>query len=214
MQLIRTAAVATLPLALLLAGCGITTSGSAEPASPLVESRVVDTGAQQDIRQTDDNGQPLPFQTTFPNRWNSGNDGTPYEPCTAASPTLLRALDLDPTSVQDAASADFQTARGCGWRAQSSSRATIDQFVGNQPRLKIYKEQQTATKNWQPDIAISGRTVAVANDPTSPMCDTFVESANALVITSAAVYDAGTSLPQICDKAIAFTRATIDQMPE
>ena len=214
MTLTRAAVIAALPLALFLTSCGITTSGSAEPASSFVESRVVDSRARNEIRQTDNAGQPLPFQTKFPNRWNSGNDGTPYEPCTAASPTVLRSLDLDPATVQDAASADLQTARGCGWRSQNSSKSTIDQYVGNQPRLEIYKVQHNATKNWHPDISISGRTVAIASDPTSPACDTFVESANALVFTSAAVYDVGVPINQICDKAIAFTRATIDQMPE
>ncbi|MFT4127988.1 MAG: DUF3558 domain-containing protein, partial [Gordonia sp. (in: high G+C Gram-positive bacteria)] len=44
------------------------------------------------MRQTDDQGRRLPFDTEFPQRWSDGNDGTSYEPCTALSPDRLTEL--------------------------------------------------------------------------------------------------------------------------
>lgn len=196
--------------ALLLAGCD-SIKGSPTSAN---EAASVTQAPNAGVRQTDSHGRALPFHTTYPNRWNSGNDGTSYEPCTAAKAPLLESLGLDPSSVEDAAAADFQTARGCGWRVRGERSSTVDQFVGNQPRLVEYKVKNSSTVMWQDDILIAGRTIGIGRDLGSPTCDTYVESGKSLVITSASSYDSSVPITEICDRAIAFTRATIDQMPE
>lgn len=127
---------------------------------------------------------------------------------------MLESLGLDPSSVEDAAAANFQTARGCGWHVRGERSSTVDQFVGNQPRLVEYKAKNSSTVIWQNDMLISGRTIGIGRDSGSPTCDTYVESGRSLVITSASSYEPSIPISEICDKAIAFTRATIDQMPE
>ena len=166
------------------------------------------------VRQTDANGHPLPFTNVFPRRWSNGNDGTAYEPCTAASSEILSANDLDPASVRDAAIADHQTARGCRWSVLGQSSAYISQIVGNQPALEAYKLQQDEMVHWLPNTSIGGRTAAVGSSPLATDCTTFVESGEAIVATRASVNISPPPISEICDKAIAFTRATIDQIPE
>ncbi|WP_414652029.1 MULTISPECIES: DUF3558 family protein [Gordonia] len=166
------------------------------------------------VRQTDAHGRPLPFNTAFPRRWSNGNDGTTYEPCTAATESILIANNLDPSSARDAAAADHQTARGCIWSLSDRRLASLSQFVGNQSDLDTYKQMNAQFVAWRADISMSGRRVAVATTPSIPECATFVRSGDAIVVSDLTISIDAPPIDEICDKAIAFTRATIDQMPE
>ena len=172
------------------------------------------TPSTNTIRQTDDHGRSLPFSTIFPRRWSNGNDGTTYEPCTAATKSILIANNLEPFSARDAAAADHQTARGCVWSLIDREHASLSQFVGNQSDLDTYKQTNSQFVTWRADISISGRRVAVATNPSLSECGTLVRSGDAIVFTDLTVHVNAPSLDEICNRVIAFTRATIDQMPE
>ena len=198
---------------LAISGCtqvnvvpGRPTAAAATPAESTDSSTIV--------RQTDDAGRHLPFTTTFARRWSNGNDGTTYEPCTAATTEILSTNHLDPDSVKDAAIADHQTARGCRWSTNAYESAYLSQIVGNQPQLDIYKQRQDGFVAWLPDIAMGDRRAAVGSSPSATDCTTFVQSGEAIIATRASVNISPPPINKLCDKAIAFTRATIDQMPE
>ncbi len=196
-----------------------TSSGCAVSGTPVSEIGATATGTDGPVagsgtvRQTDAEGNRLPFATSFPRRWNSGNDGSTYEPCTSATTKILLDAGLDPLSVKDAATVDFQTARGCRWK-YSERLATLTQTVGNASDLAAYKSEQSTAAVWNSDIRIDGRVVAVSTEPDGRICDTYVESGTAIVVTTAYFNHNRPPINEICDKAIAFTRATIDQMPE
>ncbi len=63
-------------------------------------------------------------------------------------------------------------------------------------------------------MSLIGRRVAVATSKSIPECTTFVRSGEAIVVTNLSVYLDSPPLDEICEKVIAFTRATIDQIPE
>ncbi|WP_431817923.1 DUF3558 family protein [Gordonia jacobaea] len=170
--------------------------------------------AKADVRQTDEAGRPLPFTTVFPRRWSNGNDGTTYEPCTAADTTTLRAAGLDPRSARDAAIADHQTARGCRWSYTGSTSHSLTQIVGNNGPLHEYKLKKSTSFVWRPDTSINMRLVAVGSVHELGECTAMVDSGRAIVFTRMSAYSDPPPIDEICDKAIAFTRATIDQMPE
>ncbi|QMU19814.1 DUF3558 family protein [Gordonia rubripertincta] len=171
----------------------------------------------QEIRQTDDAGNRLPFETEFPNRWSINNDGSSYEPCTQVSVDVVKRFVLDPDSVGDVAASNFQTARGCEWKYVDDSRSSIAQFVGNLRRpeagLSGHKESNAAGTTWLPDTEIDGR--RVLRESMGPGdCTVYVRSGNALVITS--VTRMGFNPPsteQLCAEATSFLRATIAQIP-
>lgn len=165
------------------------------------------------VRQTDSEGQPLPFVTLFPNRWSSGNDGTTYEPCTAISAQELRSLDLIPETASDAAVADHQTVRGCTWFYRNSETPSMSQSVGNAKPIAEYKAQLSTTMDWLPDITISNRVVAIGS-LAPDTCSTATRSGRANVVTMYSVSPVDPPpLPTLCAKALEFTRATIDKMP-
>lgn len=182
------------------------------PGSPQRADTSPTTSTNDEPRQLDAEGRPLPFRTAFPRRWNSGNDGTTYEPCTSVTADDLSAAGAEPASVRDAALVDFQTARGCIWFL-SHGEGSIGQTVGNHRSLDSYVEKQQGTFDWKPEIAINNRRVGVATWGNST-CGTYVMSGAAIVATTATGRTNHTQLEQICDKVVAFTRATIDQMPE
>ena len=170
--------------------------------------------ASAGVRQTDDAGRRLPFTTVFPRRWSNGNDGTTYEPCTAADISTLQAAGLDPLSVKDAAIADHQTARGCSWSYTGSNLHSITQIVGNNGPLREYKIENSTSFVWRSDTSINMRFVAVGSYPQLGECTAMVDSGSAIVFTRMSAYSDPPPINEICDKAIAFTRATIDQIPE
>ncbi|MGW0453236.1 DUF3558 family protein [Gordonia sputi] len=193
-----------------LSACTITGSPTSTPPRPDFADASSDTG----VRQTDDSGRRLPFITQFPRRWNSGNDGTSYEPCTAATPQILGDTGLQPESARDAAAADFQTARGCIWSFTSFKLASLSQVVGDFQGLDAYKQKHANITEWRANTEINNRPVAVGSTKDRSTCETYVESGIAIVSTSTAFTVDPPPINEICDKAIAFTRATIAQMPE
>ena len=182
------------------------------PGTPQMATTPQTITATNDVRQFDAEGRSLPFRTAFPRRWNSGNDGTTYEPCTAVTADDLSIAGADPASVRDAALVDFQTARGCIWFTRSGE-GTIGQTVGNHPSLDSYIRKQQGTFDWKPEFRVGGRRVGLATWGVST-CGTYVESGAAIIATTATGLRNPPQLEQICDKVVAFTRATIDQMPE
>ncbi|GAB84039.1 DUF3558 domain-containing protein [Gordonia rubripertincta] len=197
---------------LALSGCA-TESGQpvAEPSTAMSPSKA------QEIRQTDDAGNRLPFETEFPNRWSINNDGSTYEPCTQVSVDVVTRFVLDPDSVGDVAASDFQTARGCEWKYVDDRRSSIAQFVGNLQRpeagLSGHKASNDAGTTWLPDTEVNGR--RVLRESMGPGdCTVYVRSGNALVITS--VTRMGFNPPpteQLCAEATDFLTATIAQIP-
>ncbi|WP_353507229.1 DUF3558 family protein [Gordonia sp. ABSL1-1] len=209
------AVVAGVVGSVLLVGCSAST-GDAVGESDLSPS-MPHSIASSVVRQTDEAGRQLPFQTAFPNRWSANNDGSPYEPCTALSEDMLLRAGMVPASAMDAAVADGQTARGCVWRVGSGHKGTISQIVGNltdpQDGLTGYKRLNSSGIEWFADTRVDGRTVAVGSS-SSAHCLAVVQSQRAIVATIARMVALDRPpVPQICERAIAFTRATIDQIP-
>ncbi|UVF77638.1 DUF3558 family protein [Gordonia mangrovi] len=167
------------------------------------------------IRQTDDNGKPLPFTNKFGKRWNSSNDGTTYESCTSVTESTAISQGLDPASVKDAATVNGQTLRGCAWKfADPEMRNwSAHQMVADFSGLEQYRRDNSFFE-WFPDSQISGRTVGIASLNAGD-CFTYVQSMGSGVITGITVG----SLPkppltEICQRAIDLTKATIDKIPE
>lgn len=168
-------------------------------------------------RQTDANGTSLPFITSFDRRWNSANDGTIYEPCTALAGDQLAELGIDATSVRDAAGTNGQTARGCAWRYSAKSQfadATVTQIVGNSVGLDEEKQRESGDLDrWLSDIQLDGRVVGTHQDLRAGTCETYVQSGAAGVSTLVLPRIDQSPIDEVCDRAIAFTKATIDKMP-
>ncbi|QTI70608.1 DUF3558 family protein [Gordonia polyisoprenivorans] len=190
---------------LAVIGCSTQVTGTIE------STNIASATAPSTIRQTDSSGNPLPFATKFEDRWSDLNDGSPYEPCTALTGQELLSMGLAPDSVDDVALANHQTARGCLWRFSNSPTSNLSQAVGNYSSLARYKEEYDSTIEWQPDLTIDGRMVAIGIWLGQKSCVTNVQSGTAIVTTSVAVV--GAPLSEKCAKAIAFTKATIDKMP-
>ncbi|WP_157139174.1 DUF3558 family protein [Gordonia alkanivorans] len=190
-------------------------------AQPEAVASVSSSAATEPIRQTDDAGKRLPFDTEFPDRWSRNNDGTTYEPCTAVDYAQVRAFGLDPATVEDVAASNHQTARGCQWdllEGDEILRPSLSQFVGNLTgmgvdNLKDYKQLQSTEYNeWLDDVVISGRTVVVSVERGS--CDAFVQSGSAVVVTTMRdLLRDGPGVNLLCEKALGFVRLTIDKMP-
>ncbi|MFC6469326.1 DUF3558 family protein [Gordonia humi] len=168
------------------------------------------------VRQTDSSGVQLPFTTTHDRRWNPANAGTSYEPCTAMHSERLGVLGWAPESVHDAAGTNGQTLRGCVWTSSDVGSWVVDQVVGNSPSLDAAKKRlpNDGFTEWLEDQRLRARSVGVLVYRDGTRCETYVQSRQAGVRTS--VTYTGTATPpiaQVCDRALAFTRATIDKMP-
>ncbi|MGW5522364.1 DUF3558 family protein [Gordonia sp. NPDC003950] len=205
----RTIACAAVFFAMTATGCATSSPPVTQPEH-LKSTRPSPTAT---TRQTDDAGRPLPFETEFTERWSNLNDGSAYEPCTALDSEEVASLGLDPDSVSDAALANYQTARGCGWQFTEANTSTLSQGVGNDLPLRRYKEKYAVNINWLYDTTISGRTVTVGQQKGLHSCMTAVQSGSAIVTTIVIISVNPPPTPEICAKAIAFTRATIDKMP-
>lgn len=204
---------AAIALASIAVATGCTESGTAVgEKSSVIQSQ---SPALAPIRQVDDAGRRLPFTTVFPNRWSRNNDGTRYEPCTAASAQILQSLRVDPTTAKDAAAADGQTVRGCRWRYKNESSSRLGQHVGNMnggvTGISQYKLRYSDFM-WFPDLTLDGRQVGLFSQG-GDACDTLVESGTAFVFTHVALGRLDDDVTENCNRAIAFTRATIDLMP-
>ncbi|MFT3663300.1 MAG: DUF3558 family protein [Gordonia sp. (in: high G+C Gram-positive bacteria)] len=169
------------------------------------------------IRQTDSNGRRLPFDTVHPNRWSEANGGSEYEPCTALSSVELAELEVDASSVRDAAGTDGQTLRGCVWKYSSSAVKgwTVSQIVGNSRGLDFDKRLKSVSADiWMPDIVIEGRIVGMHRLQGGFDCDSYVHSGRAAVNTIVMKSSSSSANPgEICARVLDFTRATIRRIP-
>ncbi|WP_306302389.1 DUF3558 family protein [Gordonia paraffinivorans] len=193
----------------VLPACSVSGTPTATP------SAAAESVSALQIRQTDDAGRPLPFKTEFPNRWNSNNSGTSYEPCTQVPGAVVQRFDLDEASVNDVAGSDFQTARGCQWKFSENRHSFLSQFVGNLDRpdggLTAHKEDYSTT-TWHPDTEIAGRRVIVGSiDPGD--CAAYVQSGNAVVVTNVVLIELEPQPMAACNAAVDFLRATIGAIP-
>lgn len=199
-------------LAGLASGCSTNGHPAAITSSPSFSTLT------QTIRQTDDAGLRLPFDTDFPNRWSINNDGSPYEPCTQVPTEVLRNFGLNPSSVSDAAASDFQTARGCEWTFADDNLSAISQFVGDivhpQDGLAGHKALNSSGTEWFSDLVVQGRRVLVGSIAPSD-CAVYVRSGDAVVVTSVIKFGGDApSTAEICQKAADFLESTISRIPE
>ncbi|MCF3936947.1 DUF3558 family protein [Gordonia tangerina] len=172
------------------------------------------TSTASGIRQTDAAGQSLPFENQFEKRWNSSNDGTAYEPCTAVDQAVADRVGLDQSSTADAAAVSGQTLRGCKWHyaGEGMEGWYADQIVADSESLAAYKKLNRSF-TWREDIVVSDRNVGVgAVNQTS--CFTYVQAEGSGVVTGAAYHSLpAPTLDEVCRRAIDLTRATIDKVP-
>ncbi|WOC11148.1 DUF3558 family protein [Gordonia sp. MP11Mi] len=175
--------------------------------------------SEPSIRQFDDYGVQLPFKTVHSHRWNSTNDGTLYEPCTALTSAEVGSLRWVSVSAKDAAGTDGQTLRGCTWTGESGDSTahwTLSQFVGDSLGLGSAKKRRPNSPAvvWLPDAELNQRTVGRLAYRTVNRCETYVQSGQAGVHTAVSVIsNPQPPISEVCDRALAFTRATIDKMP-
>ncbi|UPG66351.1 MULTISPECIES: DUF3558 family protein [Gordonia] len=196
----------------LASGCSTNGDPAAITSSPSSSTPI------QTIRQTDDAGLRLPFDTDFPNRWSINNDGSPYEPCTQVPTEVLRNFGLNPSSVSDAAASDFQTARGCEWTFVDDNLSAISQYVGDivhpQDGLDGHKALNSSGTEWFSDLVMQGRRVLVGSIAPSD-CAVYVRSGDAVVVTSVIKFGGDApSTAQICREAADFLKSTISRIPE
>lgn len=196
---------------LVLSGC----STSGEP-TPVPSSSAPVTAPK--IRQIDDEGRQLPFQTTLPNRWSINNNGTGYEPCTQVPANVVVRFGFEPATVKDAAASDFQTARGCTWTSSLDGRSSLSQIVGNildpEDGLSGYKKLHSPATTWFPDGQVHGRRVLVGSTMRGE-CAVIVQSGDAVVVSS--ITRVGPGRPpaeEVCADVTAFAGATIAQIPQ
>ncbi|WP_374206131.1 DUF3558 family protein [Gordonia zhenghanii] len=181
-------------------------------------SRTAANPVTSEVRQVDDSGSPLPFETKHSHRWNNANDGTRYEPCTALPAFAVDAEGWDSSTARDAAGSNGQTLRGCTWTGQAdqTGRWILSQFVGNSPNLERAKSRSPSDPYtvWMQDLTISERTVGILAYRDGSRCETYVQSNKAGVYTAvSAITTDQPPISEICDRALAFTRATIGKMP-
>lgn len=94
----------------------------------VIASTVVGCESQTDDEPTPSSAGPAPFSDPTPvsGRWNPGNDGTTFEPCTALTASDIRSLGADPTTWTDV-SMTSQGSRGC--RATSETETITLQVI-------------------------------------------------------------------------------------
>ena len=202
-----------------LVACGANTHvGASSSLRDVGRVESAERDSAEGIRQTDDLGRSLPFETEHPNRWNRGNDGTSYEPCTALTDARLSGLGVDPATVRDAAGTNGQTLRGCAWEYRDSVPSqgwSVSQIVGNWESLELDKQMKSTEYDvWRDDVVVNGRVIGVLTDPVAGDCVTYVQSGRAAVNTFVFNHSDSPDVDETCDRALEFTRATLDQMPE
>ena len=99
---------------------------------------------------------PAPFSEPTPvsGRWNPGNDGTTFEPCTALTTADLRSLGADPTTWTDV-SMTSQGSRGCRATSETetltllvinaSSETMYPSTIASRARENLYRYNQENT---------------------------------------------------------------------
>ncbi len=210
-------------ISVFLAAASLATSSCAVSGTPqagssgVYESSAQPSGEVAGIRQTDDQGRNLPFVNRFPNRWSINNDATNYEPCTYVAESTVIRFGLDPGSVEDAASSDFQTARGCRWYYVDDALSSLSQSVGNLVRpdqgLRGHKDRIRNTFDLLPDLEVGGRQV-LQGSRLPGSCSVFVRSGDAVVGTTVNRFDiVRPPTAEVCNTAVEFLRATIADIP-
>ena len=196
-----------------LIACACTLTTTDKPQAVTDESQATKSSATAPP-QTDSNGIQLPFHNPFFERWNDGNDGTTYEPCTALTPNELKSAGIDPKSAKDAAVVDGQSLRGCDWLLlpPNPTLIGISQIVINSQNLETYKKKNSID-TWRPDREIHGRQVGIV-DSRAGDCSTYVQSRKSAIITlgQPGIGDSD-SKDELCESALRFTATTIDRIP-
>ncbi|CAM3820820.1 DUF3558 domain-containing protein [Tsukamurella strandjordii] len=158
--------------------------------------------------------KPLPFTPTIKNRTNDRTDGTSFEPCTAYTDAELIAIDINPSSIRDAAQVDAANYRGCRWNANdytdSRGGGQYSQIVGREMGLDEYKRYMNTLK-WQPDRQAHGRTIAYA--PEKNYCISAFASEQSIVTTIAGSTNPSPGNKAECDRAIAFASLAVSKAP-
>ncbi|MDP0398944.1 DUF3558 family protein [Tsukamurella strandjordii] len=198
---------------LALAGC--TPSITGEAVSTEGSSQATITSVPPAASPSRATASQLPFTTTVEGRTNERNDGSSFEPCTAYTAQELRALNIDPFSLADAAKSRSPNFRGCEWtsvKAGPSDRNYLNysQIVGKRITLDDYKREQSF-RPWQPDRIVMGRRLAVA--PTKYDCTAAFISEAAVVITGTITPYPSSGLVRECDAAVAFATLAISKAP-
>ncbi|WP_269451169.1 DUF3558 family protein [Tsukamurella pseudospumae] len=157
---------------------------------------------------------PLPFNPTIAERTNDRTDGTTFEPCSAYSDAELRGLEIDPTTVEDAAKVDSANYRGCHWRGSDYSAARggtqYSQIVGVEMPLDRYKRYMR-TLPWQADRTAHGRSLAVAAE--NNYCIAAFRAELSIVATRASSTNPSPGRTVECERAVAFASLAITKAP-
>lgn len=157
---------------------------------------------------------PLPFENPFPDRWNSANNGSKFEPCIAFSDFELNRFGINPAEIEDAAIVNGQGIRGCSWSMKDWF--SLSNLVTNSSSLGVYKKG-LIEYTWHADLYIQGRVVGLFSieHGGSVDCSTYVQSSSAAVVTNVvpSTSERGRTV-DTCKLAIDFTRAYIDKIPE
>ncbi|MDP0398620.1 DUF3558 domain-containing protein [Tsukamurella strandjordii] len=158
--------------------------------------------------------KPLPFPSTIKNRTNDRNDGTSFEPCTAYTDSELLSLDINPATVEDAATVDSANYRGCHWQSTDysagGSGGNYSQIVGMKMPLDEYKRYMK-TLQWQPDRSVQGRTIAIAAEFNA--CTAVFASDKAIVVTRRSSLNPSPGRTVECDRAFAFASLAVSKAP-
>jgi hypothetical protein len=187
---VRIPAPSLLVAALLLCGCDETVGGQAVPL-PRADPRAH-----------------LPFPSRFLERTNERNDGSIFEPCIAYSARELRALGIDPGSIEDAAVSRGPNYRGCGWRMPAS---LVSQTVLNQGGLKEYLARDRAIE-WQLTRSPELRTLASGSRRVGH-CMAVFKSQGAIVVTSVTAWREGKWPGTACDWVVKFASLAASKAP-
>ncbi|PXW30027.1 UNVERIFIED_CONTAM: uncharacterized protein DUF3558 [Williamsia faeni] len=156
----------------------------------------------------------LPFDNPFPDRTNQSNDGSVFEPCIAYDDSELIRFDIDPKLIEDVAIVNGQGIRGCKW--VMPERFSLSVAVTNSNSLEEYRSG-AIEYNWMTDLELGERTVGYfeLDHGFSKACLTYVQSANAGVVTKVVTYeDDNGPVGGACELVANFTRAYIDKIPE
>ncbi|WP_343952370.1 DUF3558 domain-containing protein [Tsukamurella spumae] len=180
-------------------GCGCTVAVPGEPVA---------------ARNPRTSPVPLPFTPTIKDRTNDRTNGTSFEPCSAYSDAELRALEINPATLADAAKVDSANYRGCHWRANDYTSARgggqYSQIVGHKMTLDEYKRYMS-TLRWRADRVAHGRRIAVAAEFDN--CVAAFSSEQAIVVTIAAWTKPSPDLTVECERAVAFASLAISKAP-
>ncbi|GAA1011738.1 hypothetical protein GCM10009551_096990 [Nocardiopsis tropica] len=201
-----------LAVGLVLSGCTTTVTG--DPAPDAAAMSVTRTTNAASTTKSHAPAKPLPFTPTIKNRTNDRTDGTSFEPCTAYTDAELIAIDINPSSIRDAAQVDAANYRGCRWNANdytdSRGGGQYSQIVGREMGLDEYKRYMN-TLQWQPDRQAHGRTIAYA--PEKNYCISAFASEQSIVTTIAGSTNPSPGNKAECDRAIAFASLAVSKAP-